>query len=66
MAQQGIDLAQQINAMPEADKQALLEGIGSSLGGVLVNLLKSWITDPANQKVLTDLLLQVITSLFKK
>jgi len=64
--QPGVDLAQQINAMPDEQKQALLEGIGAGLGGIVVNLLKSWITDPNNQKVLTDLLLQVLTSLFKK
>lgn len=62
----GTDLAQQINALPESDKQALLEGIGSGIGGVLVNMLLAWVKEPANQKVISDLVLQVITSLFKK
>lgn len=64
--QPGVDLAQQINALPDDQKQALLEGIGSGISGIFVNLLKNWVSDPNNQKVLTDLLLQVLTSLFKK
>lgn len=70
MAKQGTDLVQQINALPEAEKQALLEGIGGSIGNILVKLamdnIQKWLSDPAIQKAIFDKIGELIASIFKK
>jgi len=54
----GTDLAQQINQLPEADKQALINGLGGSVLGMLASALLSkamaWVADPANQATIIN------------
>lgn len=70
----GTDLAQQINQqinqLPEDQKQALLEGIGGSIGNLLLKLvtdnISKWLQDPAIQKAIFDKLSELLTSIIKK